>query len=67
MPVPQKPIKRVWKSKVPAVLPARPKFDIYGHEVHAPDVQEINTDSIWDTFEALQAAEAERLAKLNRQ
>jgi hypothetical protein len=67
MPAPQKPIKRVWKSKVPVVLPARPKFDMYGHEVHAPDVQEKNTDSIWDTYEALQAAEAVRLDNLNRQ
>ena len=49
------------------MVPSPPKFDIYGHEVHAPDVQEKNTDSIWDTYEALQAAQAERLANLNRQ
>jgi hypothetical protein len=67
MPALQKPIKRVWKSKVPAVVSARPKFNIYGHEVHTPDVQEKNTDSIWDTYEALQANEADRLANLNRQ
>jgi hypothetical protein len=31
-----------------------------------PEVQEKNSDSIWDTFDALQAAEAARLAKLDR-
>jgi hypothetical protein len=67
MPAPQKPIKRVWKSKVPMVVRARPKVDRYGNEVHIPDVQEKNTDSIWDTFEALQANEAERLANLTPQ
>ena len=64
---PLKPIKRAWKPKVLTVVPTRPKFDVYGHEVHDPDVQEKNTDSIWDTFESLQAAETERLANLNRQ
>lgn len=63
MPEAFKPIKRVWKPKAPAVLPVQPRFDIYGQEIHAPDVFEKNSDSIWDTFDALQAAEAERLAK----
>ena len=49
-----KPIKRVWKPKAPTALPVQAQFDIYGQEIH----------SIWDTYDALQAAEAERLAKL---
>jgi hypothetical protein len=61
------PIKRVWKARSPVVVPVRPQFDIYGHEIHVPDVHEKNTDSIWDTYEALQAAEAERVAKLTRE
>ena len=60
-----KPIKRVWKPKAPSLAKVRPEFDMYGHEIHVPHVLEKNTDSIWDTYEALQAAEAERLAKLN--
>jgi hypothetical protein len=67
MPKPLKPIKRAWKPKLPAAVSARPKFDIYGHEVHTPDVQEKNSDSIWDTYESLQATEVERLANLKRQ
>ena len=59
-----KPIKRVWKPKAPTALPVQAQFDIYGQEIHVPDVHEKNTDSIWDTYDALQAAEAERLAKL---
>jgi hypothetical protein len=62
-----KPIKRVWKPKVLLLPMARPVIDIYGHEIHVPEVLEKNTDSIWDTYEALQAAEAERLAKINRE
>lgn len=62
-----KPIKRVWRPKAPAPVKARPKFDNYGLEIHVPDVLEKNSDSIWDTYEALQAAAAERAAKLNRE
>jgi hypothetical protein len=66
MPASIKPIKRVWKpkvSKTSEALPAPPKFDIYGHEIHEPEVQEKNTDSIWDTYEALRAAQALKLAE----
>jgi hypothetical protein len=62
-----KPIKRVWKPKAPSLAKVRPEFDIYGHEIHVPDVLEKNTDSIWDTYEALQAAEALRLANIKRE
>jgi hypothetical protein len=41
----------------------RLQHDVYGNEIFAPDVREKNTDSIWDTYEALQAAEAQRAAK----
>jgi hypothetical protein len=62
MPKELNPIKRVWKPKAPA--PARAKFDIYGNNLPHQDAQEKNSDSIWDTYEALQAAaEMERLAK----
>jgi hypothetical protein len=57
------PIKRVWKPKAPAAVPAQAKFDIYGNDLPEPDVREKNSDSIWNTFESLQAAEAERVAK----
>ncbi len=50
----------------PHPLPERKKFDIYGNQMPEPEVQEKNSDSIWDTFDALQAAEAARLAKLDR-
>lgn len=63
MPNELNPIKRVWKPKAPA----RTEFDIYGNNLPHQDVHEKNTDSIWDTYEALQAAaEMERLAKLHR-
>jgi hypothetical protein len=61
-----KPIKRVFKPKPPVVAPVRAKFDIYGNDLPHQDVHEKNSDSIWSTFEALQAAEAERIAKLQR-
>jgi hypothetical protein len=64
MPAAFKPIKRVWKPKALAALPVQPRFDIYGQEIDVPEVYEKNSDSIWDTYDALQAAEAERLAKL---
>jgi len=60
------PIKRVWKPKVPAVEPTRVTFDIYGRDLPHQDALEKNTDSIWDTYEALQGAEAQRLAKVTR-
>jgi hypothetical protein len=60
------PVNRVWHPKVVAGVPAaQAKFDIYGNDLPEPDVREKNTDSIWDTFDALQAAETARLAKLN--
>jgi hypothetical protein len=59
------PIKRIWKPKAPAGAPARAKFDIYGNDLPEPDVREKNSDSIWDTYDALQAAEAARVAKLS--
>jgi hypothetical protein len=58
-----KPIMRVWMPKAP--VPARAKFDIYGNDLPLPLVHEKNTDSIWATFESLQAAEAARVAKLS--
>jgi hypothetical protein len=81
MPAALNPIKRVWKPKDPTSSaklsssptpptqkppsPARKQFDIYGNQLPEPEVNEKNSDSIWDTFDALQAAEAARLAKLN--
>jgi hypothetical protein len=41
----------------------RLQHDVYGSEIYAPDVREKKTDSIWDAYEALQAAEAQRAAK----
>jgi hypothetical protein len=61
------PIKRLWKPKVPSVVPARAKLDIYGNDLPDQEVHEKSTDSIWATFEALQAAEALRVAKLARE
>jgi hypothetical protein len=45
----------------------KPQFDSYGNELPLLGVLEKNSDSIWDTYEALQAAEAERVAKLAQQ
>jgi hypothetical protein len=45
----------------------RPQFDSYGNEQPLLGVLEKNSDSIWDTYEALQAAEAARVAKLNHE
>jgi hypothetical protein len=67
MPAVLKPIKRVWKPKVPAAEPMKPQFDSYGNELPLLGVLEKNSDSIWDTYEALQAAEAERVPKLAQQ
>jgi hypothetical protein len=53
----------VFKPKAPAGVPARAKFDIYGNDLPEQDAHERNSDSIWDTFEALQAAEAARVGK----
>ncbi len=59
------PIKRVWRPKVdtsvtdaPSPVAARANFDHFGNEIPAPAVHEKNSDSIWDTYEALQAAAA---------
>jgi hypothetical protein len=66
MPDSLNPINRVWKPKAPAGAPTRPKFDIYGNDMPQQDAHEKNTDSIWDTYEALQAAaESERLVRLS--
>jgi hypothetical protein len=59
-----KPIKRVWKPKAPAALmPAQPMFDVFGNDLPTPGVQAKNTALILSTFEALQAAEPEQIAK----
>jgi hypothetical protein len=65
MPAALNPIKRVWKPKSAAGVPVQAKFDIYGNDLPEQDVREKNSDSIWDTFDALQAAEAARVAKLS--
>ena len=62
MPAELNPIKRVWKPKSAVGLPAQAKFDIYGNDLPEQDVREKNSDSIWDTYDALQAAGAERVA-----
>jgi hypothetical protein len=67
MPVVLKPIKRVWKPKVHAAEPVKPQYDSYGNELPSLGVLEKNSDSIWDTYEALQAAEAARVCKPNHE
>jgi hypothetical protein len=67
MPDTLKPIKRVWKPKAPVAPPMQAKFDIYGNNMPQQEVQEKNSDSAWDTFEALQAAEAARVAKFKQE
>jgi hypothetical protein len=57
-------MKRVWKARMPALEPMGRQFDIFGNELPLLGVLEKNTESIWDTFESLQAAEAERVARL---
>jgi hypothetical protein len=57
------PIRRVWVPKSStsfevARLRRHIKFDHYGNELPEPIVQEKNTDSIWATYESLQAADA---------
>jgi hypothetical protein len=59
-----KPIKRVWKTSVHTAEPMMSQFDNYEIELPLPSVLEKNSDTIWDTFEALQAAETKRLTKL---
>ena len=59
------PIKRVWVPK--AASPASPvakvnKLDFFGNEMPEPHVHEKDSDSIWNTYEALRAAEVEALA-----
>jgi hypothetical protein len=38
------------------------RVDHFGNEMPEPYVHEKNSDSIWDTYEALRAAEVEALA-----
>jgi hypothetical protein len=59
-----KPIWRVWEPGARAVESMTSTFDKYETELPLPNVQEISSDSIWNTYEALQAAEGERVAKL---
>jgi hypothetical protein len=66
MPDTLNPIKRIWKPKTAAGRPAQARFDIYGNDMPEQDVQEKNSDSIWDTYDALKAAEAARVAKQSR-
>jgi hypothetical protein len=67
MPAELNPIKRVWRPKSAAGMPAQAKFDIYGNDLPEQDVREKNSDSIWDTFDALQTAEAAKVAKIKRE
>jgi hypothetical protein len=64
MPDTLKPIKRVWKQKVPVPVPVpvHTKFDAYGNELPWVDVQEKNTASVSDTFEEMQVAETKKAA-----
>jgi hypothetical protein len=59
------PIRRQWMPKATkhvsfARKPVR--VDHFGNEMPEPHVHEKNSDSIWDTYEALRAAEVEALA-----
>lgn len=53
----------MWKPKDSAAQQERLQLDVYGNEIYAPNVREKNTDSIWDTYDALRAADAQRAAK----
>jgi hypothetical protein len=66
MPAILKPIRRVWKPSVSASEPMISKFNNFEIELPLPNVLEKNTDSIWDTYEALQAAESEKVTKLTQ-
>jgi hypothetical protein len=54
------------EAQVSGGVPPQAKFDIYGNDLPEQDVREKNSDSIWDTYDALQAAGAEQVAKLSR-
>jgi hypothetical protein len=59
------PITRKWVPKATKHVPQVPKrvrVDHFGDEMPEPHVHEKNSDSIWDTYEALRAAEVEALA-----
>jgi hypothetical protein len=65
VPVDQNPIKRVWmptSTKHVRLAKAPTRFDHFGNEMPEPIVHEKNSDSIWDTYEALREAEVEALA-----
>jgi hypothetical protein len=60
-----KPITRRWipKGTKHAPLVREPvRVDHFGNEMPEPHVHEKNSDSIWNTYEALRAAEVEALA-----
>jgi hypothetical protein len=66
MPGINKPIKRVWKPRVPSEKSRIKQFDNHGNELPLLNVLEKNTDSVWATYESLQAAEAKKVAMLTR-
>jgi hypothetical protein len=56
------PIKRAWVPKATKHAPLVRKHvrvDHFGNEMPEPHVHEKNSDSIWNTYEALRAAEVE--------
>jgi hypothetical protein len=60
-----KPIQRVWKpqsTKHVRLVKTPTRFDHFGNEMPEPQVLETNSDSIWNTYEALREAEVEALA-----
>jgi hypothetical protein len=60
-----KPITRQWIPNATKHAPVERKtvrVDHFGNELPQPHVHEKNSDSIWDTYEALRAAEVEALA-----
>jgi hypothetical protein len=58
-----KPIKRVWKAPATKAVPVKLGMAPKGADFHDSVVQEKNTDSIWSTFEGLQAAKDEQESK----
>jgi len=63
MPNSLNPIKRVWKPPVGKAVPVKLSMAPKGPDFHDSVVQEKNTDSVWGTFEALQAAKDEQTKK----
>jgi hypothetical protein len=65
-----KPITRQWIPNATKHAPPERKSvraDHFGNEMPEPHVHEKNSDSIWETYEALRAAEVEaRAAKVVR-